>query len=201
MRSVIIKALSVAVVAMGTSLPVKAADIMLNAVSYADIPDKKSVAIELFNDSPRNLDLKAQFEEQLRQAGYTIDQSAQLIFSFDTRDTSGKWTGGGSSGLISLENSDNHTGTDAPRVRVSIFDTQKGGILNEGSERGITEVAPSQIRVEVTLEDRTNGRRLWEAWTVSNIGASDDPSVPKSMVGPLVQNIGKTVRDETIPSR
>jgi hypothetical protein len=179
----------------------EANDIVLNAVSYADMPLGRTVAVEILDDSQKNLDLKKQFEDELKAAGFTLDSGARLIMTIETRDESGSWSGGGSTSLIDLANSDNHTGTDAPDVRVRIFDTQRGGILNQKREYGVTEVSPSQFRINASLEDRTNGRRIWEGWSIVNIDGTDDPALQRAMVTPIVKNIGNTVRDEKIPGR
>ena len=64
---------------------------------------------------------------------------------------------------------------------------------------GITEVAPSQLRVDVSIEDRDNGRRLWQGWSMANISAANDTALQRALVKPIIDNIGKTVRDEDNP--
>lgn len=177
-----------------------AQDIVLNAVAYEEHAPERTVSVEIYNDSEQNLTLKSHFEKELAAQGYTIEANARLVLSIDTRDTSGSWSGGGSTSPIDITNRDNHTGTDAPDVRVRLFDTQRGGIFNQKREYGVTEVSPSQFRIDAVLEDRTDGRRIWEAWTITNVSASDNPALQRAMVTPIVGNIGKTVRDETIPA-
>lgn len=192
-------AAAIAVVLVGGAA--LAADIMLNAVNYVDKPVGKTVSVEIFNDSPINIALKEQFEAELRNQGYTVQDGAQFIVSIDTRDTSGSWTGGGSTSIIDIANQDNHTGTDSPKVRMRIFDTQRGGLLNKKQETGVTEVSPSEFRIDATVEDRSNGRRMWEGWTIMGIEGGDNTIAQHAMVAPLVSNIGKTVRDAVIPLR
>lgn len=178
-----------------------AGDIMLNAVAYVDKPLGRTVAVEIFDDSPLNIAMKEQFERELINQGYAVEKGAQFILSIETRDESGKWSGGGSTSPIDIANSENHTGTDAPDVRVRIFDIQRGGLLNKKQEKNVTEVSPSEFRIDATLEDRSNGRRLWEAWTITKIEGTGDEATQRAMVAPIVSNIGKTIRDATIPSR
>ncbi len=177
--------------------PLSAQGVELNAVSFADIPQGESVAVETFNDAEEILKLKGIFEEELRLHGYTVNDSGRLILSFETRDSSGKWSGGGPNRLVEIGNSDNHTGKDAPDVRVNIFDSKRGGLLNPKRDTGITQVSPSQLRIDASIEDRQTGKRLWQGWSVTNQGSSiEDDTAHQSMVKPIIENIGKTVRSE-----
>jgi len=177
----------------------RAEDITVNAVSFFDIPKDTPMVVETFNDSEQNLALKQRFETELKAQGYEVTDNARLILSFDVSDESGTWTGGGPNRLIELKNRDDHTGTDAPNVRLNIFDSNRGGLLNPKRDPGITEVAPSQLRIDVSIEDRDNGRRLWQGWSMANISAANDTVLQRALVKPMIDNIGKTVRDATIP--
>ncbi|MGJ3261177.1 MAG: hypothetical protein ACFE0S_16380 [Rhodospirillales bacterium] len=169
----------------------------LNAVSYAEIPDTRDITVETFDDSEKVTRLKKLFEEELRLAGYNVTDNARLIMSFEARDTEGKWSGGGPNRLIEIRNSENHTGKDAPDVRLNIFDSQRGGLLNPKRDKGITQVAPSEFRIDAMIEDRTDGKRLWQGWSVTdNFEVGEDQSLHRSMVKPIIGSIGKTVRDE-----
>lgn len=176
--------------------PLRAEGIQVNAVSFSEIPKDESIYVEIFDDSAENQDLKKLFENELRAKGYSISEEGRLILSFETRDTSGKWSGGGPNRLIEMRNSDNHTGKDAPEVRVSIFDSQRGGILNPKRDKGITQVAPNEFRIDVVIEDRTNGRRLWQAWTsTSDNAGAEDTAFHRAMVKPIIDNIGKSTHN------
>ncbi len=177
----------------------RAQNITVNAVSYSEIPANASVTVETFNDSAQNMALKKRFETELAAQGYDVTPNGRLILSFDVSDQSGTWTGGGPNRLIELKNSDDHTGTDAPNVRLNIFDSNRGGLLNPKRDPGITQVAPSELRIDATIEDRDNGRRLWQGWTTANISAANDAVLQRALVKPIIDNIGNTVRDDKIP--
>jgi len=82
-------------------------------------------------------------------------------------------------------------------VRVNIFDSKRGGLLNPKRDTGITQVSPSQLRIDASIEDRQTGKRLWQGWSVSNQGSSTEEDMThQSMVKPIIENIGKTVRSE-----
>ncbi|WNK01294.1 hypothetical protein L2D14_07655 [Thalassospiraceae bacterium LMO-JJ14] len=177
--------------------PLLAQGVEVNAVSFAAFPRGENITVETYDDSETVLKLKKQFEEELRSQGYTVTEGARLILSFETQDTSGKWSGGGPNRLVQIGNSENHTGKDAPDVRLNIFDSQRGGILNPKRDKGITQIAPSQFRIDATVEDRQTGKRLWQGWSVTDmIAGSEETMLHRSLVKPIVDNIGKTVRSE-----
>lgn len=182
--------------ALMSTTPVRAEGIEVHGVSFAELPKNTDITVETFDDAKENQDLKKLFEDELRSAGYTVKDNARLILSFETRDTSGKWSGGGPNRLIEMRNTDNHTGKDAPEVRLNIFDSQRGGILNPKRDQGIIQVAPGEFRIDVAIEDRTNGRRLWQAWssTTDNAGA-EDTAFHRSMVQPIIEKIGTNTQN------
>jgi len=191
---------ALALCALAFVVPAHAGSILLNAVSYADIPAGHTVSVETFDDSEDNMALKDRFIAALQAKGYTVADKAPLIFSFEITDSTGAWTGGGPNRLIELRNNENHTGTNAPDVRVNIFDSKRGGLLNPKRDKGITEVAPSEYRIDAAVEERASGRRLWEGWTAAAVGAADDPALHQAMVSPLIDNIGKSVREKSYPT-
>ncbi len=193
---------ALAMSAMMTTTSLRAEGIEINAVSFFDIPANESVTVEVFDDAEEVLELKKVFEDELRDKGYTIAVNSRLILSFEIRDTSGKWSGGGPNRLIEISNTENHTGKDAPAVRLNIFDSQRGGILNPKRDKGITEVAPSEFRIDAVVEDRQNGKRLWQGWSITaDTAETDAPAFHRAMIKPLVANIGKTIRNDKTPTQ
>ncbi len=181
--------------AASLATPLSASDVTVNSVVFDDVPKNVPVTVEIYDDSDENLALKAALEDELSRQGYVLQNGANLIVTVETRDSSGRWTGGGSNRVVRIGNSDNHTGTDAPDVRVSLFDNERGGILNPKTGSGVTQVAPSQFRIDAQIEDRLNGRTLWQGWAVRNILATENTSVYANMLRPLVSAIGQTLRD------
>jgi hypothetical protein len=197
MRPAILAFSALLLSALFLAQPLRAQGVELNAVSFADIPRGQAVTVEIYDDAEEVLKLKKLFEEELRLHGYSVNDGARLILSFTITDTSGKWTGGGPNRLVEIGNSDNHTGKDAPDVRLNIFDSQRGGLLNPKRDKGITQVSPSEFRIDATIEDRETGKRLWQGWSVTDSGtSSEDAALHRSMVKPIIENIGKTVRSE-----
>lgn len=173
---------------------------MVNAVAFAEFPAGATIDVDPLDDSDESLALLKEIEQQLRAKGYEVAEGADLVLTFELRDLKGAWTGGGTNSFLQFRNTDDHTGTDAPEVRLNLFKSDKGGLINRlGNERpeGTRQVASSELRLDATLDDRTNGKRLWHGWSVIDIGASDELDRHKRMIPPLIETFGDTVRQKT----
>jgi hypothetical protein len=47
--------------------------------------------------------------------------------------------------------------------------------------------------MEVTLDDKSSGRRVWQAWTATNLKFTDSESVSRAIVPAVVDEIGRPV--------
>ena len=169
-------------------------DGILNAVSYRPLKAGIKIAVEPYDNSAANLKLKGRFEEALRKAGYEISDSANIIMSFESRDEAGAWVQPGNRTYIELSNNPERRGVEPPKVLLNLYNSERGGVLNSG--RGNREVIPRKYRLDTTIDNKTNGRRMWHAWTITNVGASDSSALAASMIPMLVKNLGQTVRGQ-----
>lgn len=189
---------SLAAIGFAFSMLASAADAgSLNAVSYQPMPAATALQVRPLDDSDHNLLLKADFERELRAKGYAISKDAKLVFTFETRDTAGAWTGEGPNPFVELSNNPDQTGIEAPRVRFNLFNTQRGGILNPDRTEPTRMVTPSSFRIDVTIDSMTDGKRLWHGWGSIDIGADDPRERTRAMIPIMVEAIGKTIRQQS----
>lgn len=172
------------------------ADGTMSAVSYQPMPAGSALLVRPLDNSDHNMLLKADFERALRGMGYTISNDAKLVFTFETMDTAGAWTGGGPNPFVELSNNPDQTGIEAPRVKFNLFNTERGGILNPDRTEVTRMVTPSSFRIDVTIDSLTDGKRLWHGWSSIDIGAGDNREMTRSMVPVMVEGVGKTVRQQ-----
>ncbi len=145
---------------------------LLNAVAYDPLPAQLSVNVRPLNDSDENLALKQAFETALRERGYTVAVDAPLVLTFETREAAGAWADRGRRTVIELEARGEGVGGDQQRVRLNLFNSSSGGVFNRGREGGTGIVTPSHFRIDLSIDDRSSGERLWQAWAVADIGRS-----------------------------
>lgn len=186
-----------------SSLPAVAEDTgdgLLNAVSYRPLPTNMPIAIRAMDNSDENMALAREFEGALRAGGYTVSPGAGLILTFEVRDELGAWSDHGKRTLLELSAKGGYEGGEDAKARFNVYNSQKGGILNKG--RGGTSITtPSQYRIDVTIEDKSNGKSLWQAWAVADLGSSDGATLTKNMVPVLVKNLGQTVKQQPFTVR
>ena len=175
------------------------ADGQMNAVSFQPLPQGSAFFVRPLDNSDHNLVLQKDFEHVLRQKGYTVSKEATLILTFETRDTAGSWSGGGPNRLVELSNNPDQTGIEAPRVRLNLFNSARGGLLNPDRRELTRTVTPSSFRIDVTIDDKSNGKRLWQGWSSADIGPGDNRKMTRNMIPILVNSLGQTVRQKSFP--
>lgn len=165
---------------------------VVNAVSFQALPERATFAVRPLDNSDANLRLKVAIEEALRARGFGVAKDSPLVLSFDTRDEVGAWTDAGRRTILELQAQGGRDGGEYAHAKVNVFDTNSGGLLNEG--RGGTSIAtPSTYRIDITVDDRGNGRRLWQGWAIANLSHGDRLELDRAMIPVLVQNVGRSV--------
>ena len=172
---------------------------LMSSVSFRPIPAGSSILVRPLDNSDQNLALQKDFERALIGKGYTVAKDANLILTFETRDTAGSWSGGGPNRFLELSNNDVQTGVDAPRVRLNLFNSARGGILNPNRKDKTRTVTPSSFRIDVFLDDKTSGKRLWQGWSSVNIRVGGGRSTIQTMIPALIDGFGQTVKQKTFP--
>ena len=170
---------------------------MISAVSFLPVPTGSAIFVRPLDNSDNNLVLQKDFEKALKTKGYTIREDATLILTFETRDDSGAWAGGGENRLVELSNNSDQSGLNAPRVRFNLFNSQRGGILNPNRKDFTRTVTPSSFRIDVTVDDKSNGKRMWQGWSSADTRVGDSRATSRKMIPVLVDGLGQTIRQKT----
>jgi hypothetical protein len=168
-----------------------AAQAFVNTVSYHPLPERAVVTVRPLDNSDANLKLKASIEEALRAKGFGIAKDSPLILSFDTRDEIGAWSETGRRTILELRAEGGREGGEYAHAKVNIFDSASGGLLNEGRS-GTSITTPSTYRIDLTVDDRTSGRRLWQGWAIANLAYGERNDLDRAMIPVIVQNLGRT---------
>ncbi len=169
---------------------------MFNSVSYKAVEKGAEIAVLPLDNSDNNLILQREFEKQLKRAGFKVTGAARLILSFEVRDEIGAWSTTGRRHILELRARGGKEGGEDAQARFNLFDSNKGGMFNKGSG-GTRIVTPSQYRIDATIDDKTNGKRLWQAWSSADLSTYGSLELTRAMVPMMVRNLGKTVKQES----
>ncbi|MGY9003326.1 MAG: hypothetical protein ACKVIF_09085 [Rhodospirillales bacterium] len=170
-------------------------DALVNATSYEKFGLNVPISVRPLDNSDVNIMVQKEIERVLREKGFIVIDNAGLILSFETLNEEGAWSDRGDRQLIELKNQGGTPHSNNPEVRLNIFNSSRGGVFNSGKP-GTTQVTPTTYELNATLENSSNGQRLWEGSTQVNLGLADEITLSKAMVPLLLETLGKTVRQK-----
>jgi len=187
----------VVAIAMATSsvLAQAGSEGILNAVSYRPLPTEASIRVQALDNSDENLTLVEVVKEALTASGYKLAEDGGMILTVETRSEIGAWSTTDRRHVLEIQSQTN-SHSDETQVKLNLFDSNTGGILNKGSS-GTSITTASQYIVEISLDDATNGKRLWQAWAAADLGQSDSLTLMRGMIPALSDALGKTVSRKT----
>ncbi len=172
---------------------------ILNAVSYRPLPTGEMIRVQALDNSDDNLTLVEEVKKALATRGYGLAEDGRMILTVETHNEIGAWSTTDRRHVIEFQTQTNSHTSDS-EVKLNLFNSNSGGLLNKGSG-GTTIVTPSQYVVEISVEDATNGKQLWQAWATARFGQSDRLDLMRSMIPVLSDALGKTIPRETFQLR
>jgi hypothetical protein len=167
-------------------------DGVVNAAALRPVPRDASIGVRPWDDSPDNLKLAREIEDQLRARGHALTTNPQIVLSFSVGDEPGRWAGGSRRQMIELHGTQGAGEEDRMRAQLNLYSSEKGGVFNEGradtTERSI-------YTLEMTVDGR-DGQRLWQGEASARLGRTEGSQLVKLMIPPLLDALGKTVRNQ-----
>lgn len=165
----------------------------INAVVFGPVAPGSAVTVRALDNADVNMALVSKFEAALAKLGFRIVPDSALVLTFETRNDVGAWSDSGRRSIIELEGHGGRMGGEDARARVNLFNSSRGGLFNEGlGETNI--VTEGRYRLEATLDDKAERKRLWQGWAESNLGRYQGAELLSAMVPVIAANVGKTVR-------
>jgi hypothetical protein len=171
---------------------------VLNAVAFKPLPAGAPILVRPFNDTDENLAIKKEFEEALKARGYTIGTDPKgIVLSFESRSQPGYWTSTPQRKFVELQGSAG-SGTrleKGSRGVVNLYNSQQGAVFNEG-KRNVVTPAATLFRLDVNIDDKTEGKSLWLAWALANLAEGDTATLARAMVPVIVDTIGEGAKEQ-----
>jgi hypothetical protein len=187
--------LSLFLLSFALTAPRAWADGVMNAVAYQDMPKSMSLHVRPFDDSDDNLAIKRQLERALASKGFeSADDGADYIMNFEVRDRIGSLSTGDNRHILSLQAGGGRGGGENSEARVNVYNSQDGGLLNKGSGNRVSN--RTIYRLEVNVEQRASGERIWDGWAEAELIGGDSRDLLRRMVPTLVKGLGQTIKRE-----
>ena len=179
--------------------PAQAEEGRINAAAYAPVPTGSAVTVLPMDDTDANLQLKDVFERALEARGYRITPDASLVITF--------WTSGSydlarrtsrGPGLLQFGVTNRRRPTTDVEAQVKLFSSKGGGLLQNPARRPSQKpLGATRHRLDAVLNDQQQRRRIWQGQSYAEVSGGDPLSITESMVTPLIESFGKTVRHQT----
>ncbi len=179
--------------------PAQAEEGRINAAAYAPVPTGSAVTVLPMDDTDANLQLKDVFERALEARGYRIAPDAPLVVTF--------WTSGSydlarrtrrGPGLLQFGATNRRRPATDVEAQVRLFSTKGGGLFQNPAKRPSRKpLGSTRHRLDAVLKDQERGRRMWQGQSYADVSGGDPLTITESMVTPLIDSFGKTVRHQS----
>lgn len=83
------------------------------------------------------------------------------------------------------------------QVRLNLWSNQHDSLIG-GRREGVTRAAVDELRVEIAINDKSNGRCVWHGEAVVDLDGRDADEAASTIIPLLVAHIGESVRAEPI---
>lgn len=161
---------------------------IINSVDFRPVDPMAEVTVRPLDDSKESLEIKRRFDGALRQSGYKVsDTTADTELSFETAVIEGRFSDGGRN-IGRFEGSSDRGVNFQLNLWSSTEDSVLGGRQKRDGRRA------NVFHMNVVLRDRTSGTILWQADAFCEMLIPDTGRIAASMVPPLVESIGRTVK-------
>lgn len=173
---------------------------VLNAVRYQPLPAGTSLKVRALDNSDENLATVEKIAQSLRLNGYGVEDSAIYVLTIETEGEAGVFSSSDDRHLVELSRNDGTTQSEETRLRLNLYDSAQGGVLNEdASPRAPSIVKRGEFTLLARIENRLNGRQHWEAWLTADQPGIGRSRLVDSMIPPLVGAIDRSVQAESFP--
>ncbi|MCC7166909.1 MAG: hypothetical protein IT565_04990 [Rhodospirillales bacterium] len=166
----------------------------VSAMAFNPLERGQAIQVRLMDDSEDNKVLKAAFEKALLQAGYALSPTSTTVLTFEVTNSLST-SGHQRPSVVELDVRNTASGDENYNAKVKLFSSNEDAVFTRRTDEGPQGTAGS-FRLEANLIDRAKGKRLWQGWAQIGTHSSDGAAMNQAMIQPLVQNLGKAVRDQ-----
>lgn len=172
-----------------TDAPVTA---VMSALALQPMPDDRTVEVVTYDDSDLARAVGAVAGQALTAQGYQVGDGGRLQLGIELRDELQIGERAPTLGSATVERGE----IDDNNVRVNIFADNQDSVL--GGRVGPTTSDALRFGLYVTLNDRSTGRRIWQAEIMGDISGTDREAAAPLMTQAVLQRLGAPVTQEQL---
>ena len=166
-----------------------AAEGLLSGYACGQMPATFKVDIEVGDDSEQMLKIKKTITGALQQKQAQVSGSASLVLAIDVLTRlKGTLRQKPNLGFISDGSSDQIW------ARMNLWSNKRDSLIG-GRKAGVVEGTADDVRVEITINDKLNGKCVWRGESVHSSAGEDQWSVAEKSALQLINMIGRDIRD------
>ncbi len=167
-----------------------AADGLSSGYVCGQFPPAYNVDVEVNDDSPQMLKIKDSAIRALKRDHTGISDSADLILAIDAR-TRLEGTKRKKPDLGSVTDGS----SERIRARMNLWSNKRDSIVG-GRKTTVIAEAIDEVRVEITVNDKSNGKCVWRGEALHSAGGADTWVVAEKLTLHLIKLIGRSFRDK-----
>lgn len=171
----------------------------MNAFACGALPSPLRVDVQVLDNAARFVRFRKRFIEALRATGGDAVKGVDAILTLDVR-TEREFQRREGGELLELRAGQENTNIgDEGTVffRGNIWSNSSDSVLG-GRKRDLGRLSLNQLQVTATVNDRKNGRCLWQGEVLHNLDGEDPDAATVRILPILAQSIGKTARNQAI---
>lgn len=167
-----------------------AADGLSSGYVCGPFPSAYNIDVEVNDDSPQMLKIREAAVRALKRDRTRITNSAELILAIDVR-TLLEGTKRKKPDLGSVTDGS----SDRIRARMNLWSNKRDSIVG-GRKNTVIAEAVDEVRVEITVNDKSNGKCVWRGEALHSAGGADIWVVAEKITLHLIKLTGRNFRDK-----
>jgi len=191
MRAYRVFALLTGALAVLSSQPA-AAEGYVKGFVCSDMPKPLDVQVELLDDAEPMLELRKALLAALEKRNARVSGGARLLLTLEAEASHQDVRRKGRDLFEIYDSTDEDT-----RFRMNLWSNRRDSVLG-GRKDVVDRQGSDEIRVSITINDKTNGRCMWRGEAVHDTAGRDQWDVAEKLLPYVVEAIGRTVAHRVI---
>ena len=163
---------------------------MITSQAFKPVPEGETITVALYDDSDLNLQLKTEFEDQLKaRERVVVEAKTGLLLLFETEIIPTDQVPRGPS-LGSAK-----AGTGGVDVNVNVWSSTQDSVLGGRQDTG--DLGANVFHINALLRDQASGEVLWQGDAYYQMLSADTERIARSMVPVLVDKLGQSASHES----